>query len=150
MKKAAKPYIAILLSVFLTLIISAGIVANAEYDEYGNYYEPYAEESLLEGYSSVDTSELTSEDWSKVQENLNSTFQLNSETSKSEGDFKNIKEDSNPNDDINDTWWYLLFGLLFIIIGVSAIVMVIASTVHFKNSSNHNSSNKRRENSEKK
>ena len=132
MKKKCKPYIIILFSVIITLIMSANIIVNAEYDEYGNYYEPgtdyYSEEQSVE---STDTSELTSADWSELQESLNSKFQTSLNTaSNGNEDFKNIKEDSNPADDVNDTWWYLLTGLILITIGVIIIVGIIASSIH--------------------
>lgn len=139
MKEKTKSYIIILFSVIVTLIMSANIIVNAEYDEYGNYYDPYeySESSVFEDYSSADTSELTSEDWAELQESLNSSFQasLNSgNNSNNKSDFQNIKEDSNPNDDVNDAWWYMLIGLLLIVIGVTIIVLVIAATIRFKHS----------------
>ena len=139
MKEKRKSYIIILFSVIVTLIMSANIIVNAEYDSYENYYNQYeySESSIYDEYSSVDTSELTSEDWAELQESLNSTFQasLNSgDTSNNKSDFQSIKEDSDPNDDINDAWWYMLVGLLLIIVGVTGIVLVIAATIHFKHS----------------
>ncbi|MDD6488908.1 MAG: hypothetical protein PUG48_03705 [Clostridia bacterium] len=140
MNKKNKASIFVLFSVIITLIMATGIMANAEYDEYGNYYEPstVSAESSQVSLSSIDTSELTSEDWKKVEENLNSTFHTstdkNSSTSTTDdGDFKSIKDNPDTSNDSNDTWIYLLIGLVLITVGVAAIVFVIATTVHTKN-----------------
>lgn len=136
MKRKNKPYIIILFSVIITLTMSANIVAYAEYDEYGNYYEPETIYDDVQSVEPTDTSELTSEDWKELQESLNSRFQTSLNTNSSDnGDFKNIKNDSNPNDDVNDTWWYLIIGLILITLGVSAIVAVIAATIHSRHTS---------------
>lgn len=143
MNKKSKASIFVLFSVIITLIMATGISANAEYDEYGNYYDPYSvseEESSEISLSSIDTSELTSEDWEKVEENLNSTFHTstdkNSSASTNDGDFKSIKDNLDTSDDSNDTWIYLFIGLVLITVGVVAIVLVIATTVHTKHSKN--------------
>ena len=141
MNKKRKASIFVLFSVIITLIMATGISVNAEYDENGNYYEPSSvseEESSEISLSSIDTSELTSEDWEKVEENLNSAFHTstdkNSSASTNDGDFKSIKDNLDTSDDSNDTWVYLFIGLVLIIVGVAAIVLVIATTVHTKHS----------------
>lgn len=143
MNKKSKTSIFVLFSVIITLIMATGIMANAEYDEYGNYYEPSTvieEESSHVSLSSIDTSELTSKDWEKVEENLNSAFHTstdkNTSASTNDGDFKSIKDNLDTSDDSNDTWIYLLIGLVLITVGVAAIVLVIATTVHTKHSKN--------------
>lgn len=141
MNKKRKASIFVLFSVIITLIMATGISVNAEYDEYGNYYDPSSvseEESSEISLSSIDTSELTSKDWEKVEENLNSTFHTstdkNSSASTNEGDFESIKNNLDTSDDSNDTWVFLFIGLVLITVGVAAIVLVIATTVHTKHS----------------
>lgn len=138
MNKKRKASIFVLFSIIITLIMATGIFVNAEYDEYGNYYEPSyisVEESSEILLSSIDTSELTSEDWAKVEENLYSTFNTSTDKNSSttnNGDFKSIKENPDTSNDTNDTWIYLLIGLILITVGVVAIVLVIATTIHTK------------------
>lgn len=152
--KKYKSSIIIIFSVIITLIVSiVGITVNAEYDAYGNYYEPSASEltSVSSSESSIileddavlssDTSELNSDDWKKVQENLNSTFGSSvASSTKSDtdnnGDFKNIKDNPGNSASTNDTWIFLFIGLVLITLGVAAIVFVIAATVHTKHNTN--------------
>lgn len=161
----------------LTVFMLSGNSVNAEYDEYGNYYEPYYDEyeepyyeenteeiyddyysenmqDETDGYGnqdepagssesnesiemSVDSSEMTSEDWSAIQESLNSTFHMKPSKLASVNDdndaFKEIKQNSSSeNDNTNDTWVYLMFGIIFITVGASVIVAVICTSVRTK------------------
>lgn len=134
MRKKNMSHIIIFFSVTITLILSLHITANADYDEYGNYYDPYegSSEAYSDLYSSEDNTELTSEDWSELQESLNSTFHINSHSSSDEGDdFKDIKDN---NDNTNDSWHYLLWGLILIGLGIAIIIVTIATNLHVKSS----------------
>ena len=186
-------YISVTVGV-LSSLASAGITANAEYDEYVNYYEPYyyeydyndndvvtdsyiiddsqyIDDSYYDPYAdpygyddpyesetteyeesseisevseaesslemSVDSSELTSKDWQELQESLNSTFHMNPSKSLVSGSdnavFQDIKEDSSTDDNnTNDTWIFLAWGIGLIAIGVFIILMVIVTTLRTK------------------
>ena len=110
------------------------------YRETTQYEEDSAEESSEEPESeiSVDSSELTSEDWAELQESLNSTFSLNSDVITGSGNgyekaFKTIKETSGDSkEETNDAWTYLLTGIILIVLGAVTVLIVIITSLRTK------------------
>lgn len=120
------------------------------YDEYyaedGNddYYDIYAAESKSPASppsehsqfisdNSVDTTELTSEDWETLKngglENSGSNgFKLTSDGSEG-NDFASIKEHEESS---NDAWQYLVFGITLIVLGAGIISAIIITTIKAK------------------
>ncbi len=105
------------------------------------YEEPSesAESSKPESYPemSVDSTELTSKDWEQLQESLNSTFHMNpSKSLVSNSDaavFQDIKNNSDtPDDDTNDTWTYLAWGIGLIAVGTAVILILVWTSLRTK------------------
>lgn len=88
----------------------------------------YAEgESLVSGETSIDTSELTDEDWSQIQEELSSTLASESEVETSaestDSPFETIKSSDGTNG--NDGGILLVLGLGLIVVGVVLLACII-------------------------
>lgn len=83
------------------------------------------ENSIGVSDNSVDTSELTSEDWSQIQEEIssamNSDVEISVNTSKSP--FENIKSNDGTNG--NDSVWFLVLGIGLVSIGALILAFVI-------------------------
>lgn len=94
-------------------------------------YTVYAVDNISEerlvGVSdnSVDTSELTSEDWSQIQEEISSAMNSDVEISvhTSASPFENIKSDDGTNG--NDSVWFLVLGIGLVCIGALILAFVI-------------------------
>lgn len=93
----------------------------------------------ISGYEYSDNSTLTSEDWEKLKQSNTSHFDVSIRTY-SGGDeaIKKIKEDSNSVS--NDDWIYLIWGIVLIVVGVAAILVVIFTSIYSKNKLKKNSS----------
>ncbi len=119
------------------------------YDAQGNIHygetspptqEPTSENSSVQPLdisgTSVDTSELTSDDWADVQASLSSTFRMNpSKVTDEDGeDFKDIKktESTDMASQTNDVWIYLMAGIGLIIAGVILIFVLMVTTARTK------------------
>ncbi|MGN0537516.1 MAG: hypothetical protein ACI4M3_06025 [Acutalibacteraceae bacterium] len=93
--------------------------------------------------SSVDTSELTSEDWSQIQEEIssamNSDVEISVNTSKSP--FENIKSNDGTNG--NDSVWFLVLGIGLVSIGALILAFVIFLNVLAHRKGNSAVSNKK-------
>lgn len=123
------------------------------YDNYGYSEETsYADEtqqstpeSQIYDQGSVDTDELTAEDWEKIQNSLNSKPDEKQTSSKSEessksffntidaddeqsGAFGSLKEQSGK-DEQNDVWIYLVVGIPLLLAGLGIIIAVIVVNV---------------------
>ncbi len=89
----------------------------------------YAVNDISASENSIDTSELTSEDWSKIQEEINSA--INSEVeisvSESKSPFENIKSDDGTNG--NDSVWFLILGIGLVSIGGVLLAFIIFMNV---------------------
>ncbi len=118
-------------------------------DEY--YYDDVAQEEASQNEESaeessdlfdpdevsVDTQELTSKDWEKIKDDLNSQQEQSGESSsaavkpgtqtssgRSGSDFGTLK-DKSTKDDVNDAWIYLAIGLPLVLAGAGIITIVI-------------------------
>lgn len=75
--------------------------------------------------NSVDTSELTSDDWSQIQQEISSAMNSEVEISVTTSDspFENIKSNDGTNG--NDSVWFLILGIGLVGLGVLLLALVI-------------------------
>lgn len=86
-------------------------------------------------YSEVDTSELTSEDWEQIKNGETSTMELDIGNTASDNEFAQIKQEDGDIHGENDAWYYLLFGIISISMGVVIIAVLIISVIYTKRKS---------------
>lgn len=126
---------------------SSYIYYEPDYQEYSYSYDPYAESSYTEQTpaevsdtgaldvrtTEIDENNLTEEDWKAIREGEKSTeeeikkeVKMRASTKNDKGSFDNIKNDSGGD---NDSWVYLLWGIVLIGLGVAIVAAVIVTTV---------------------
>lgn len=127
-KRAVSAFFAFFLSLTIVLSFSSGTNVFAEGE--------LPDSSLIGDNTSVDTDEMTPEDWAALKEQTNPDS--NEESSKSAspklasnvkgssaGAFKDFKQDSVS----NDGEWILILGIVLVILGVAGIAFVIVTSV---------------------
>lgn len=127
-KRAVSAFFAFFLSLTVVLSFASGTNVLAEGE--------LPDSSLIGDNTSVDTDEMTPEDWAALKNQTNSDSKEESSKSvspklasnvkdSSAGAFKDFKQDSVS----NDGEWILILGIALVILGVAGIAFVIVTSV---------------------
>lgn len=102
-------------------------------DENEYYYTPSTDSRTdatdISNEAPVDTSEMTDDDWKKLQESLTSKPSNNNDDAKN---FAAIKENRDDGNGKNDVWIYLALGIPLIFLGAGLIAAVVIINIRAK------------------